>query len=396
MAQAAVTFDGVWKKFGRGERHDSLRDLVPAIVRRTFRRERAEEIQGQEFWALKDVSFEVRPGEALGIIGPNGAGKSTTLKLLTRIMKPTRGHCEVRGRVGALIEVAAGFHPDLTGRENVFLQGAIMGMKQQDIARKFDDIVDFSGIPGFIDTPVKRYSSGMQARLGFSIAAHLDPEVLLVDEILAVGDLSFQQRAFERMQAIARRGIALVVISHQLERILALCSHAIAIERGGVLHSGTAPECVAAYVQNQTKTNTEPIDHLPISLNSLSADNSLRVASGERTRLTLTGQVKEPGAGEHLTVGIDVRSAQSGEVVFATSTARCRTKLPVVGPFEIEAALQMNVPPGMYIIQTYVWDTVHGRPIGHADSIHLNVDEGPSFVGPVQMNPLIRLSGQEH
>src|SRR5206468_869358 len=154
----------------RGQRHDSLRDLVPAIVQRAINRRQATDLHDHEFWALQDVSFEVKRGEALGIIGPNGAGKSTALKLLTKILKPTRGRRAVNGRVGALIEVAAGFHPDLTGRENIYLQGAIIGMKRVDIAKRFTDIVDFAGVSDVIDTPVKRYSSGMNARLGFSIA----------------------------------------------------------------------------------------------------------------------------------------------------------------------------------------------------------------------------------
>ena len=187
MARSAVVVEHIWKKFRRGERHDSLRDLVPSLVRRALRPQPAT-LQREEFWALRDLSFTVNPGEALGVIGPNGAGKSTLLKILSRILRPTVGRCVLGGRVGSLIEVAAAFHPDLTGRENVFLQGAIMGMRRAEIARKFDDIVDFSGVSEFIDTPVKRYSSGMNARLGFSIAAHLDPDVLLIDEVLSVGD----------------------------------------------------------------------------------------------------------------------------------------------------------------------------------------------------------------
>jgi lipopolysaccharide transport system ATP-binding protein len=181
VSDAVVVFDGVWKKFRRGDRHNSLRDLVPAAAGALLRRGATSDLKAEEFWALQGVSFEVRRGEALGIIGPNGAGKSTTLKLLTKILRPTRGSCAVRGRAGALIEVAAGFHPDLTGRENVYLQGAIMGMKRHEIGRKFDAIVDFAGVADFVDTQVKRYSSGMNARLGFSIAAHLEPEALIID-----------------------------------------------------------------------------------------------------------------------------------------------------------------------------------------------------------------------
>ena len=203
MSGPGIEFERVWKKFRRGESYDSLRDFAPSVFRRLFGRGPSPiELGAADFWAVRDVSFTVRPGQALGIIGPNGAGKSTILKLLTSILRPTRGRCSVRGRIGALIEVSAGFHPDLSGRENVFLQGAIMGMPPADIARKFDAIVEFSEIAEFIDTPVKRYSSGMNARLGFSIAAHLDPDILIIDEVLAVGDFSFQQRAFDRVREL--------------------------------------------------------------------------------------------------------------------------------------------------------------------------------------------------
>src|SRR6185312_4063250 len=195
---SGVRFEGVWKKFQRGEVHDSLRDLIPAVARRFVRGKTPPALSNREFWAVRDVSFNVGMGQALGIMGPNGAGKSTILKLLTKILRPDRGIREVHGRIGMLIEISAGFHPDLTGRENVFLQGAIMGMKRVDIRRKFDEIVAFSEIEDFIDTPVKRYSSGMNARLGFAIAAHVDPDVLIIDEVLAVGDFRFQDKAFGR------------------------------------------------------------------------------------------------------------------------------------------------------------------------------------------------------
>jgi lipopolysaccharide transport system ATP-binding protein len=247
VRNAAITVDGVWKKFRRGERHDSLRDLIPATVRSVFRRGPRPELESAEFWALRDVSFEVAPGEALGIIGGNGAGKSTLLKLLTRILRPTRGRCEVRGRIGALIEVAAGFHPDLTGRENVYLQGSIMGMRQAEIARKFDQIVEFSGISEFIDTQVKRYSSGMNARLGFAIAAHLDPDVLLIDEVLAVGDAGYQERCLSRMRTLVGRGIPVVFISHNLPAVIDLCTRAVVIDRGGMVFDGAPAEAAAKY-----------------------------------------------------------------------------------------------------------------------------------------------------
>jgi homopolymeric O-antigen transport system ATP-binding protein len=242
-----VTFEGVWKRFWCGERHDSLRDLLPSLARWIVRRD-IDSAADRYFWALRDVSFEVAAGEAFGIIGPNGAGKSTTLKLLTRILKPTRGASSVRGRVGALIEVAAGFHPDLTGRENVFLQGAIMGMKRAEIDRKLDDIVDFAGVSKFIDTPVKRYSSGMNARLGFAIAAHLDPDVLIIDEVLSVGDMAFQDRCVKRMVEFKRQGVAIVFVSHNLQAVTMLCERALFI-RNEVAAIGDTHNVVKTYMQ---------------------------------------------------------------------------------------------------------------------------------------------------
>src|SRR2546427_550977 len=246
MSESVIAFDGVWKKFRRGEHHDSLRDLVPSLLGRfTARREPA--LDANEFWVLQNVSFEVKPGQALGIIGPNGAGKSTALKVLTRILKPTRGTATVRGRVGALIELAAGFHPDLTGRENIFLQGAIMGMKRGEIRERFDEIVEFGGLSEFIDTPVKRYSNGMNARLGFAVAAHLDPDVLLIDEVLSVGDARFQERCVERMHALRASGVLLVFVSHNLTAVLDLCNRAVLIDRGRVRFDGHPAAAIQEY-----------------------------------------------------------------------------------------------------------------------------------------------------
>jgi lipopolysaccharide transport system ATP-binding protein len=247
MPESVIAFDGVWKKFRRGEHHDSLRDLIPALVRR-FASTREIALDADEFWVLRNVTFEVRPGQALGIIGPNGAGKSTALKLLTRILKPTRGTTRVHGRVGALIELAAGFHPDLTGRENIFLQGAIMGMKRDEIRQRFDEIVDFAGIPDFIDTPVKRYSSGMNARLGFAIAAHLDPDVLLIDEVLAVGDFSFQQKCYARLERFRNQGIPIAFVSHNMQAIATLCDRVMLLRSGHDPLLGDVPSVLSEYV----------------------------------------------------------------------------------------------------------------------------------------------------
>jgi len=206
----------------------------------------------QEFWALRDVSFEVKRGETLGVIGHNGAGKSTLLKVLSRITPPTKGDARLHGRVGALLEVGTGFHPELTGRENVFLNGAILNMKRREIQSRFDEIVEFADIGPFIDTPVKRYSSGMQLRLAFSVAAHLEPEILIIDEVLSVGDLAFQQKCLGRMEAASREGRTVVFISHSLPSVINLCDRAIMLSEGRVAAAGKVGEVVDAYVGDVT------------------------------------------------------------------------------------------------------------------------------------------------
>jgi lipopolysaccharide transport system ATP-binding protein len=285
-----VVFDSVWKKFRRGERHDSLRDLIPAAARRLLGRKKRDDLEQQEFWAVEDVSFEVRPGEALGIIGPNGAGKSTVLKLLTRILRPTRGTAKVRGRTGALIEVSAGFHPDLTGRENVYLQAAIMGMKRPEVERQFDEIVEFAGVSDFIDTPVKRYSSGMNARLGFSIAAHLDPAALVIDEVLSVGDMQFQQRCIERMLRFKRDGVAIVFVSHNLQAVSTLCDQALYL-RGSVQGAGPTRDVLERYVaeSGQSKqTRNSSFDVVEVRLTDVNGQAAPVVSPGTAMRLRVT------------------------------------------------------------------------------------------------------------
>jgi lipopolysaccharide transport system ATP-binding protein len=205
------------------------------------------ERDGDVRWAVRDVSFEVGRGEAMAIIGPNGAGKTSILKMLSRVTTPTSGRAEVAGRVSALIELGAGFHPDLTGRENIFLNGVILGMRRREIRRRFDEIVEFAGIGPYLDTPIKRYSSGMYARLGFSVAAHVEPEILLVDEVLAVGDMAFQQKCQEKMRALRARGTSLVLVSHNLDVVRRTCDRALVLLEGRTLFQGSAADAVVAY-----------------------------------------------------------------------------------------------------------------------------------------------------
>ncbi|MGH9459964.1 MAG: ABC transporter ATP-binding protein, partial [Vicinamibacteria bacterium] len=357
MADHGITVDNVWKKFHRGELHDSLRDLVPALAKRLVGRgPKREELDEGDFWALKNVSFEVRPGEAMGIIGPNGAGKSTMLKILNRVLKPNRGTMEVRGRVGALIETSAGFHPDLTGRENVYLQGAIMGMRSAETAQKFDKIVEFSGIGEFIDTPVKRYSSGMNARLGFSIAAHLEPDVLLVDEVLSVGDFHFQKRAFARLQELLSGNMAVIVVSHQLDRIAELCDRAVLLRRGEIAHAGPARECIAAYLTGQESEQEGVTGQSPIAIRSIRNLTEGPVPSGGWLKLEVSGSIVPPYDEERAGLSVRIRSPHETYQLYATGPNRHGIELPNEGDFKLVAEFQMNVANGLYVADAVVWD----------------------------------------
>jgi len=246
MSTVVIHGEGLGKRYRRGlQVDDGLRHALEDFVRSpiaSLRRKKEE-----TFWALKDVSLEVKEGEVLGLIGRNGAGKTTLLKILSRITRPTEGWAEIHGRVGSLLEVGTGFHPELTGRENTFLSGAILGMSKAEIARKFDEIVAFAELEKFIDTPVKHYSSGMYVRLAFAVAAHLEPEILLVDEVLAVGDINFQKKCLGKMGDVARAGRTVVLVSHQLNQIRRLCHRVIWIDDGSVRQNGPTHEVVSAY-----------------------------------------------------------------------------------------------------------------------------------------------------
>ena len=249
MSEPPIHVDHVWKKFRKGEFHDSLREVIPALAKRLIGRgPNRDNLEDREFWALKDISFEVPRGESLGIIGPNGAGKSTMLKLLSKIIKPNRGTYRVNGRLSALIEVGAGFHGDLTGRENIYLNGAILGMARKDIQSKEEQIIDFSGVEEFIETPIKRYSSGMKARLGFSVAAHMEPDVLLVDEVLSVGDVKFRQKCLRHMRKLISSNVTVIFISHMLEQVRSLCPTTLVLDYGQSIYYGPTDGAIKAYI----------------------------------------------------------------------------------------------------------------------------------------------------
>src|SRR5947207_1633356 len=246
MNEPVIIFDHIFKKFARGEQHTTLRDLIPALISQWWKKKQLDEqaLKDQEFWAVNDVSFTVPRGEALGIIGPNGSGKSTILKLLSGILRADRGTYSVKGRLSALIEVGAGFHPDLTGRENVYLNGSILGMTRKEISAKFNQIVEFAGVEEFIDTPVKRYSSGMAVRLGFAISAFIEPDVLLVDEVLAVGDTEFRTRCSNRMDKMRRDGVTMILVSHNLAEVRNICDRTLMLWKGEKVVEGPTAKVV--------------------------------------------------------------------------------------------------------------------------------------------------------
>ena len=265
MSAQAIEVENLGKRYrlGERERYVALRDVLARAFTAPFRAFRRPSNTGQNgignshVWAVRDVSFEVREGETIGVIGRNGAGKSTLLKILARITQPSEGRARIRGRVGSLLEVGTGFHPELTGRENVFLSGAILGMKKAEIVKKFDEIAAFSGVETFLDTPLKHYSSGMQMRLAFAVAAHLEPEVLLVDEVLAVGDLEFQKKCLGKMEEVTRGGRTVLFVSHNMGAVRRICGRGLWLEGGRMRQLGSAGECVDAYMANADAESEE-------------------------------------------------------------------------------------------------------------------------------------------
>ncbi len=300
-SNVVIQCEGLGKSYrlgGKRTAYKTLRDSITDLVRRpgtalgrlsvAARAERDE-----RFWALRDVAFNIRDGEVVGIIGHNGAGKSTLLKILSRIVAPTEGRIVIHGRVGALLEVGTGFNPELTGRENVFMNGAILGMTRAEILRKFDEIVAFAGVEKFIDTPVKHYSSGMGLRLGFAVAAHLEPEILVVDEVLAVGDAEFQNKCMGKMQDVANEGRTVLFVSHNLGAVRTLCTRGILLKAGQVVHDGTSDSAIQAYLAASARQNVTDLREHPNRRQgaaSVVADFRIVDTDGQRVESVILGQ----------------------------------------------------------------------------------------------------------
>lgn len=377
-----VRFDHVSKRYSLGEQRRSVRDLATDVGRR-LRGQRAAE-SARVLWALRDFSFEVGPGEALGIIGPNGSGKTTTLKLLSRITYPTEGKVEVNGRSAALIELGAGFHPELSGRENIYLNGTILGLKRKEIDARFDEIVEFAGLERFIDTPVKRYSSGMYARLGFSVAVHVNPDVLLVDEVLAVGDMSFQNRCYDRMRQLRTGDRAIVFISHNLFAVRDLCTQAVFLSQGQVVAAGATDEVIQAYknhavIEQQTDgarpgaaVTMDQADDAPIRITRVqyldaNGEPADSFQFGQRMLVRIGYEAHQPVQDPTFSL-VFIRA--DGTVCEGTSTVLCEQQPGLVqgsGYFEfvIDA---LTLTPNLYTLEVaisakhvFIYDYFHGR-----------------------------------
>src|SRR5271154_1991920 len=258
MSETVILAEGLGKRYqvGERERYFALRDVLTRAVKAPFRRGRQRR-PADHLWALRDVSLEIVQGEVIGLIGRNGAGKTTLLKILSRITRPTEGFAEMHGRIGSLLEVGTGFHPELTGRENIYLSGAVLGMSKWEIDQKFDIIVAFAEVERFLDTQLKHFSTGMQMRLAFAVAVHLEPEILLVDEVLAVGDLAFQKKCLGKMEGVSKSGRTIVFVSHQINQIRRLCKRVLWIDAGRIRQSGPTGEVIAAYEAAMMKSAQE-------------------------------------------------------------------------------------------------------------------------------------------
>jgi len=395
MSNQVIEFNGIWKKFARGEKFDSLRDLIPSMAKMLFSRNNGD-LQEKEFWALRDVSFNVERGDALAIIGPNGSGKSTALKLLSGILKPDKGELKVRGRLSTLIELGAGFHPDLTGRENIYLNGTILGMNRAEIDKKFDDIVAFSELKDFLDTPVKRYSSGMHARLGFAVAAHVNPEALIVDEVLGVGDYHFQQRCFDKMQEFLKGGTSVVFVSHNMTAVGALCKRALLLRKGIPVYLGDVSSAIQMYHSfYEEETQDGDVELVDVRLRNSTGMETDVFEPGEEITLDLRIRARRGVRDAHAALLLHTEDYQ---LVFDTATSRLldkkRLDLRAGETARISFKLNMNLRNGVFLLGFTVTSEIEvvGQFIYYNGKVKRIVMAGESKSnGMVYLNPRAEL-----
>ncbi|MEW6077408.1 MAG: ABC transporter ATP-binding protein [Thermodesulfobacteriota bacterium] len=399
-----IKIDHLYKSYLIGhlkrERYQTLRDVVAHKARGMAQRLRhpfspnRELVQLEEFWALKDINLEIHQGERVGIIGRNGAGKSTLLKILSRITEPTKGGFMLKGRVASLLEVGTGFHPELSGRENIYLNGAVLGMTKKEIKQRFDEIVAFAEVEKFLDTPVKRYSSGMYVRLAFAVAAHLESEILIVDEVLAVGDLSFQKKCLGKMDDMTNQGRTVVFVSHNMTAILELCSRAIWINAGKIVKQGDVPLVVSHYSLDNSIPMGEVVFDPPENPNKaylarayVMDDNNIRPDIQYNTTFTIVLEYRIVDAVKGLRVGFKLHNARNIVVLHAaTSDSLGGTE---IGCFEGTHRAQVQIPgawlsPGRYYVEIGVWSPEFGH--------HQHLKEGFAFE---IINPTVDSIGEE-
>jgi ABC-type polysaccharide/polyol phosphate transport system ATPase subunit len=361
MSETVIRVEGLGKRYrvGERERYLALRDVITRVLTTPFRTRNPR--TKDFFWALREVSFEVTQGEVIGLVGRNGAGKTTLLKLLSRITRPTVGHAEINGRIGSLLEVGTGFHPELTGRENVFLSGAILGMGKREIEQKMDAIVAFADIDRFLNTPLKYYSSGMQMRLAFAVAAHLEPEILLVDEVLAVGDLEFQKKCMGKMEEVSKTGRTIVFVSHQMNQIRRLCERVLWIDGGRLREQGPTAKIVAAYESSSIVAGEEAGTdrHCFASWNLNGEGNTLEDGVPEvcfHFRLRL----REPISNGHF--GVSVLSESSAVL---SGWGFDRVEIPAGDQEVIVRILSLPLRPGSYTLQCSLFNRGNNLTGGH-------------------------------
>ena len=390
QAPVAISVEDVSKRFQLGTigEHQRLTEAISSGLKSLFAR--GIQISGaasKEFWALQHISFEIEQGEVVGIIGHNGAGKSTLLKILSRIVTPTSGRVGVRGRIGSLLEVGTGFHPELTGRENIFLNGAILGMKRAEIRKRFDQIVEFAEVSQFLDTPVKRYSSGMTVRLGFSVAAHMEPDVLIIDEVLSVGDQAFQNRCMGKATELGNQGRAILVVSHNLAAISNICSRAMLLDHGTIVLDGEPKQAIERYMQGmrfdtgkvQWETDGAPASD-QVRLRSVSVRNTSAQTSSNQVEIDqpilfeVDYEVLSDGAVN--TVQIHLKD-ENGVFVLSSANAPSMSLAPDgsfgrplgVGRYRAECVLPPNfLNDSRYVLSVFLGPEI-GRPTVQCDSV---------------------------
>lgn len=391
MPQVAIRVEGLGKRYKIGQlvRYRALRDSLTNamyapvhLISSLFQGNNGKQPKGENyFWALKDVSLDILEGQVVGLIGRNGAGKSTLLKVLSRITEPTSGHARIRGRIGSLLEVGTGFHPELTGRENVYLSGAILGMRKREIDRNLDAIVEFAELAQFVDTPVKLYSSGMYVRLAFAVAAHLEPEILLIDEVLAVGDAGFQKKCLRKMDNIAGTGRTIVFVSHNMAAIQNLCTSAYLLTAGQVSASGSVDEVIARYLQDVSSVEYKPLSER----NDRQGNGKLRfedfaidsAVCGSPAAFEITYSGSAPLRNVHISMGFYTPLGQGALYVSNELVGKFFNEIPVNGVFQCRFD-KLPLLPGAYSINVFC--TVNGIIADWlTDAARINVEDGDFY-----------------